>query len=291
MRLVAAAGASMLALALLANCAGTHVGNPKDTFGDGGIDDEDDGGLGVAEEALIDDGHESNEAGETAGSLLSLTVATVTDSAQLGSDDASATAAVGVKDKLRPKTCTTANRNGSEVDFTFDDCIGPFGISPLAGELIAKYHVAAPGELTVDVTSNNLSANGVAVSINATVTLTIGPKGRTTEWDGTFTGTTLSGKPVTHHAHCTLSFDSPTMCLTYSGTADSTVGQRELTTSVTNFELCNSREACPKTGVIVYSDSKTRTSDTVTFSGGQEAQVTNARGRTYLTTLKCDPRL
>jgi hypothetical protein len=170
----------------------------------------------------------------------------------------------------RAKDPTTPNA----VDVTLKDCSGPFGLVQVSGELIATFSKSASGGLTVQVASNDLTANGHPVTESGTGEITITGTTRTVAWTGVWTRVNAKGE---------------TKCRTINGTAQTNVMNREVDASIKDYKVCKNAagdDLCPS-GEVTHTHKLTSRTLTVDFDGSAEATITGPKGGTLDVPLVC----
>src|SRR5262249_54553076 len=148
----------------------------------------------------------------------------------------------------KPAGCATSTRSANTVTTTFADCTGPLGLVHVQGELTTTFKKGAGGAIEMDLQSNNLSLNGVAVEQSATAHITWRGATRTIAWDGHFVGSTAAGAPLSHEGSYTFEFDGATDCRTVSGSGATTVDGHGFQSTISALEICGTPGACPDSG-------------------------------------------
>jgi hypothetical protein len=271
---------SLLALAFVAPACGpqdsTGVGNP---------------GLSQDEQALVNDGNESSESGDTASSLVAAPVFAITKPSELDTVDSATTVASLSRTVFLPSGCATADRVGAVVTYTFADCSGPLGLLHLKGTIIATFSAGAPGSVSVHVQSESLTLNDVPVEETADATISFSGSTKITHWTGLFKGTTPRGFPVTHTATYDIQSDTSTSCIQIDGNASTTIrrdgADHGIKTSVTGYVRCGKRTACPTSGTFVFSTLDDKIKLTVTVVPGGHIEITTPRGKVKDYPLAC----
>jgi len=249
------------------------------------------GGLSQDESALLADGNDGAQAGDTATAIISVPLLPMSKAEMLANADAAAAAAVTSGSFFQPTGCVTSSRAANVITYTFAGCTGPFGLVAVNGKITATITAGAtPNSIDVAVKSEGLTLNKAAVEQSATAHVSFSGTTRTVEWDGNYHGTTAGGRPIDHVATYTSSYDAATSCVTLSGTGTTTVGGRGLKNAVTGYARCGDRTVCPKSGEIistVQGGLLNGKSLKVEFVGGNYADVTGFLGRVYHVTLAC----
>ncbi|MEO7093502.1 MAG: hypothetical protein ABI175_09645 [Polyangiales bacterium] len=268
----------------------TGVGNP---------------GLTQDEQALVTDGNDSNSAGDTASSIISIPMLGIGKKDDIVTADLAAGFGVaGVKGPVFG-ACTTTTRDANVVTYEFLDCIGPFGFLNLTGKLVATYTVTSPGSVDIDVTSTALTINKTPIVETGHATVSFLSDGsKQIVWNGQFDGTTPRGRPVKHGAAYTIGITTDpkdtTTCVALDGSATTTVDlgvpklEHGVTTTISGYLRCGARTVCPKSGTVdvVNLTPGAKVHDVhVQFLGGPQAQVTVTRAdgkKTFTVPLSCD---
>jgi hypothetical protein len=248
-------------------------------------------GLSSDESALLADGNDGAQAGDTASAIVSVPLLPITKAELVANADAAATAAATSGTFFQPAGCVTATRAANVITYVFAGCTGPFGLVAVNGKITATITAGtAPSSVDVAVKSEGLTLNKAAVEQSATAHVSWTGTTRTVQWDGQYHGATTGGRPIDHTASYTSSVDSATSCVTLSGTGTTTVGGRGLKNLVTDYTRCGDRSVCPKSGEIISTiqggllDGK---SIKVEFVGGNHADVTGFFGHVYHVVLAC----
>ena len=256
-----------------------------------------DGTLGTDEAQLVDDNSEAQEQDDSMESGLEepLSGADPTDPGTPadGTTDAEVLGKVKANPGkwFKPAGCISTTLAGNVATHVFKDCTGPYGLVNFNGTVTSTY-VRSGGTLTVTHEATGFKANGAAISGKRVVVYTKSGTVITRHRTGMWTGTTKNGKVFSHNADFTATWDSATKCITRDGAAQSTVGGREFSHSITGFKRCGiGMLGCPESGKIVLERTKNGTSASVTieFLGGREFTVTGPRGRSATRELVCNP--
>lgn len=214
-----------------------------------------------------------------------------TGSVQSSEPEAAATGAA-VNVGMWPAGCATRAAdptNPRVVHVTFNGCTGPFGLVSVSGEMTATFSKNADGSLHVDVQSTNLTANGHPVSHSGAGDITVNGTERDVVWHGDWTRVNKLGETVAHTTSFTIAIDTATKCRDTNGTAVTTVADREVDSTVTNYKICKvstGDDACPS-GTIALDHKKSGRTITVAFDGSAEATLTGPRGGTISVPLVC----
>jgi hypothetical protein len=235
---------------------------------------------------------DANEA--AASSAQSTHMGNLVFSSVSSQDPATAAGQAASAAQLWPAGCLTRAKdptNPNVVDLTFNDCTGPFGLVHINGEVIVTFSKdAASGALVAQHTGQNLSINGHPVSFSGTANITVSGTTRNVQWDGAWTRVDLAGDTVAHTSSLTIVVDTAAKCRTSNGSAQTTVGDREVDSTIQNYEICENpdgSEACPKSGTIIHDHKLTGRTVTVTFDGSNEATFTGPNGGTVKVEMVC----
>lgn len=177
----------------------------------------------------------------------------------------------------------------STVIITLTHCTGRFGNKDVNGTEIVHFTMGAAGVIHADFHSENLTVNGKPASHTATADITVSGTERTIAWQGAWERTNDKGLAVTHTSDLTIVVDTVAHCRTRNGTAMTHVGAREISTTITDLQVCrdeNGTPGCP-TGEVVHTNQAKGKTVTVQFDGSNQAQVTTSKGLTFEKTMIC----
>jgi hypothetical protein len=251
--------------------------------------------LGTNESQLVDDGEEAGEADDTMESGVEepLSGAETTDpgSPADGADDAALLGKVKTNPGkwFQPAGCITTTLVGNVATHAFKDCTGPYGLVSFNGTVTSTY-VRANGTLTITHEATGFKANGTEITGKRVVTYsrsgTVVTKHRTGSWSGT----TKKGKPFSHEADFTVTWDAAAKCITRDGSAQTTVAAREHSRTIDGYKRCGiGNLGCPESGKITLE--RTRGANTasvsIEFLGGRDYTITGPNGRTFTRRLIC----
>lgn len=280
-----ALGAASTLLGCSSPQGSTGVGNP---------------GLTSEEQALVDDGSDGQQSGDTASALVAVPFFAVTRPAEIATPDIAATTATLSKDWFRPATpsscvdaAKTTTGTGATVTYTFTaPCSGPLGLASIEGKIVVEFAAGATGGIDIKAHSEGLSLDKVPVTETLSGNVAFSGATRTIVWNGEFDGTTPRGHPVVHTASYSVVEDLSAGCVQIDGSAQTTLVRDGATfghkSDVAGYVHCGPRAACPSGGTVVYSrlpDGKPKV--TVRFLGGRRAEITTPRGKVVDFLLKC----
>lgn len=275
---------SMVVLGLVAaGCTVKSEGNGED------------GVLGSNESLLVEDNDEASDAEESAevGVEESLSGAAPEDPGTPadGADDATIAgqAKTNAGKWFKPAGCITTTIAGNVATHVLKGCTGPYGLVDFDGTVTSTY-VRASGTLTITHEANGFKANGATLSGKRVVVYSKSGTVITKQRTGTWTGTTKKGKPFTHAASFTVTWDPTTKCITRDGSAQTSVASRELSRSISGFKRCGIGSlGCPESGTIVLERTKGENTASVTieFLGGRDFTITGPRGGKVSRKLVC----
>ena len=261
-------------------------------------DNSSDGNLGTDEAQLVADNADAEDADDTMESAVEepLSGADPSDPGAPadGADDSELLAKIKTNPGkwFKPAGCITTTLAGNVATHLFNGCSGPRGLANFNGTVTSTY-VRGNGSLTVTHEATGFKANGAAISGKRVVVYTRSGAVITRHRTGEWTGTTKNGKPFTHTADFTATWDSSTKCITRDGSAQTTVALRELSHSITGYKRCGIGElGCPESGTIVLSRTKASgisASVTIEFLGGRDYTVTGPKGGQVTRSLVCTP--
>lgn len=190
---------------------------------------------------------------------------------------------------FRPAGCLTTTLNGNVATHVFNNCTGPYGMLTFNGTVTTTYDVE-PGKLTITTSANGFTINGATITGTRVVVYTRSGTVITKVRTGTWSGTTAKGKPISHTANFTTTYDTSTRCLTRDGTAETTIGGRSLERTIDGFKRCGiGRLGCPESGTITLT--RTKGGDSLTlkieFMGGRDVEITRPDGDVVDRKLLC----
>jgi len=260
-------------------------------------DGSDDGVLGTAESLLVEDNEEASDTDDTteAGIEEPLSGADPADPGTPadGADDAELLGKIKSNPGkwFQPAGCIKTTLAGNVATHVFTGCTGPSGLVDFNGTVTSTY-VRGSGSLTITHTANGFKANGAALNGSRVVTYTKSGTVITKQRTGMWTGTTKKGKPFSHDADFTVTWDSATKCVTRDGSAQTSVANREFSRSITGYKRCGiGLLGCPQSGTIVLARTKgdNTASLTIEFLGGRDYSLTGPKGNTISRKLICNP--
>jgi hypothetical protein len=190
-----------------------------------------------------------------------------------------------------PLGCATRPKDPNDplsVIGTMNGCTGPFGLVHVSGQLVATFSTSASGALHIAVTSKNLTANGRPVTESGEGDVTVSGSKRVVAWKGEWTRENLLGETVTHTNDATVTIDTTTWCRTVDGTAETSVGARQIASAVKGYTLCREPDGdgCPS-GEITHTRVSTGATLTIDFNGTAEAKVIGPHGYSVEVPLVC----
>lgn len=250
---------------------------------------DDDGDLGSTESALVADDTESAETDEDLEKGLDEPLSGASE-ADPGTPAEGATDAE-LMEKIRtnpgrffqPAGCITTTIAANVATHVFNGCTGPHGMVGFNGTVTSTY-TRADGKLTITHQATGFKINGAEVSGSRVVTYAKSGTTVTRTRTGSWSGTTAKGKPITHDASFTSTWDAAAKCVTRSGSAKTSVGDRSLERVLTDYKRCGiGRLGCPESGKLVITGTKGSASASVTleFKGGRSYVITTSGGKTF----------
>ena len=238
---------------------------------------------------LSTDGAEAVSSNEQAtGSLTDATF----DVAPSPDPAAAADAVVGAPEEAVDGKCRTRAKDPNDpntVIITLTNCKGRFGRHSVSGTEIVHFTSGGADTLHAEFASQDLTIDGHAATHSATADVTFTADARHIVWKGGFNTTTEKGEAVVHSSDLTIDVDKATRCRTRSGTAETSVGERGVSTSFEDFKVCRRADgdaACPS-GSVTHTRKATGRSVTVDFDGSSTATVTGPNGGTFELQLSC----
>lgn len=266
--------ASIVLLLGTCACNSTGVGNP----------------LTKREQALIYDGNDAMDAGDTSSALTSVPTLALFDPSQfLDSAVAAELAETRTGLYFQPAGCVVTSREDSTVTFDFQGCrTGAFGLTELTGQLRATYTAASSGTIDVSANADDFEVGASRVTLQAQSFLTIAQEKRTLVWNGNYKAIRPLRPDIDHQTAYAATYDANTQCLTLEGSATTLfptgVG---VESSITGYVRCGPRGSCPREGTLALTVLPDRDrSLTLEYDGRAQAML---RGRDIDVDLNCEP--
>lgn len=256
-----------------------------------------DGTLGTDEAQLVDDNSEAQDQDDSMESGVEepLSGSDPADPGTPAQGADSAAIAGNVKANLgkwfKPAGCITTTLAGNVATHVFKGCTGPYGFVNFDGTVTTTYELAN-GALTITFEANGFKANGAEISGKRVVVYTKSGSVVTKHRTGNWTGTTKNGKPFSHTADFTATWDSAAKCVTRDGSAQTMIAAREFSLTIAGYKRCGIGSlGCPQSGEITLERTKGGTSASVIidFLGGRELTVTGPKGNKVTRQLACVP--
>jgi hypothetical protein len=192
---------------------------------------------------------------------------------------------------FEPAGCITSTREGNVVTHVFHGCRGPHDLAEFRGTITSTY-VREPGKLTVTHETDGFAINGASITGKRVVVYARNGSLVTKSRNGSWSGTTAKGTPITHEANFVTTWDSSSRCITRDGVAHVSVGGRAFERTIEGYERCGvGRGGCPKSGELTLSRTKDGESLSlkVELLGGVRARVTRPNGTQVTRLLLCRP--
>jgi hypothetical protein len=190
-----------------------------------------------------------------------------------------------------PASCAKRTKmSATEVKITFTDCTGPFGLVKVNGALLATFTAGTGGAVHVTVASQDLTANGHAVTESGAGDVTVSGATRIVAWQGAWTRENAAGETVAHTSDLTITIDSAAQCASVDGTAKTSVASREIDAKITGYKICKLADGgngCPW-GSVDFTRVTTRRTFAVDFDGSSQAKVTGPNGGSIEVPLVCE---
>jgi hypothetical protein len=188
--------------------------------------------------------------------------------------------------------CRTRQLDPSDpktVIVTLHDCTGLFGRRVVSGTELIHFSAGANGVLHADLHSENLTVDGRPASHVASADIAFDGALRHVTWQGSWQGVSDAGEAVSHSSDLTIEVDTTAHCRTRNGTAETSIGTRQIASTITNVKVCRDADGdagCP-TGSVVHTRVATGKELTVTFDGTDQAEITTPRGASFDLPLTC----
>ncbi|MCA9584416.1 MAG: hypothetical protein KC657_03570 [Myxococcales bacterium] len=252
-------------------------------------DADDNADLGTSESLLIADDSESAETDEDLEKGLDepLSGASETDpgTPAEGASDAELMEKVRTNPGrfFKPAGCITTTVAANVATHVFDGCTGPGGMVGFNGTITSTY-TRGDGSLTVTHQATGFKINGAEITGSRVLVYSRSGAAVTRTRTGNWSGTTAKGKAISHQANFTATWDPAAKCITRSGSAKTSIGERSLERVLTDYKRCGiGRLGCPESGKLVLTGTNgaKTVSATIELKGGRSYEVTTSGGRTF----------
>lgn len=250
-----------------------------------GLDPE--GGLLSAEAKQMVRDHEDSAGVLFVGSVVAASPTYVLSASTVTLADAVAAQAT-LATLAQPSGCLAVETVGNRVTYTMTGCTGPWGRFDVSGEQTATFSPGdLPGAFVIEVESQGLVVNGVAMTIAATARVKLAPGDSKIAWTGTIAGATSDGRDVQHDVDITQTFPGDgTMSLT--GSTSTEIGARSIEVDIPELERRGPVGTCPE-GTVTIKRKIGALSVTLTFDGTDEYVAKTSRGGRGTFDLSCTP--
>lgn len=199
--------------------------------------------------------------------------------------------------------CLESTRDGNKIHHVFKACRAAWSLKTFEGTIHSTY-VRDGNTLTITHDFDGFLANGAKLSGERVIVYTreksassddvVISKHRT----GNFSGETKNGKEISHQADFSASYDKASKCITREGSAETTLGNRTFSRTLTDYKRCGiGAHGCPEAGgklVLtkeVTKDDPSKNKDvsvSIEFLGEDKMQVTRRDGKVVERTLQCN---
>lgn len=242
-----------------------------------------------ATQALSTDGATVIDASDQSTSALTDATFDAVPSADPGAaaDALAAAPAADVDAKCRSRAKDPGDPH--TVIITLTDCTGRFGKRHVSGTERVHFTLGADGVLHADFTSQGLTVDGRAATHTASADITFASGARHVAWQGAWDTTSAGGEAVAHTSDLTIDVDTATHCRTRDGSALTTIGSREIDTTIQGLKTCRDADGdagCP-TGEVTHTGKVSGKVVTVAFDGSDLATITTPKGATFEKQMTC----
>lgn len=175
------------------------------------------------------------------------------------------------------------------VIITLKNCTGRFGERHVSGKEIVHFSKGAAGVLHAEFTSQDLTVDGRPATHTALADITFQGTERHVVWQGAWDTTSAGGEAVAHTSDLTIDVDTVAHCRTGNGTAVTTIGSREIDSSIKSVKTCRDADGdagCP-TGEVTHTGKVSGRVLTVAFDGSDLATITTPKGVTFEKQMTC----
>jgi hypothetical protein len=185
-----------------------------------------------------------------------------------------------------PRGCVTPSHDATArtVTYTFDDCVGPFGLRKLQGTVRIAYakREGGPG-LQLVISSEGLAIGRATLTMKATAEVTAEGTSRRVAWSSELEGTSARNRAFSRVVDRTLIFNAGESCIEASGRSTGTAGGSPVTVTLDKLKRC--RGACPEAGGSVRVEGTSTTLE-VAFDGTSQAKL-SVNGNAKSIALAC----
>lgn len=228
--------------------------------------------------SLAEDGTDSSDIESTASALTATTTLSTSATAFDQPIRAALAAKISTKSFFLPADCVTSEidpNDAATVIHQFKACTGPWGLVRVTGKLTVHYAATTfegNPALELEVTGDALQIRKATADFHATAIVSAKDADRTMVYKSQLSGTTQRGRPLSRTVDWRESWKVGEQCLAVDGTADGSVGGREIKTTVANYQRC--RGECPAAGgTITVENLKTNEKVSIEYTGGPTAHV------------------
>jgi hypothetical protein len=237
------------------------------------------------DDALVEDGTDTNAAETDSEVLTSMLVATTNGSLGLasagdlgGGDIERADLGAGARTIFTPRGCVepVANEAERRVIYKFRSCLGPN--ANVSGDVTVTYS-RADNKLHLDLTATDLVVNRAVLDWHATADVTANGIERTMIWNAQLSGMTKREREFSRTTNQTVTWTLGEQCFTVSGDSTGSVRDRVIRTDVADLRVC--KKGCP-TGKITLTHEQRRVRVEILFDGTSTAKISGPRGEATL---------
>jgi len=195
--------------------------------------------------------------------------------------DAISTVAANAGMYFTPKDCVDTKIDNEKLTLKLSNCTGPLGIQTTSGTVNAQFSMTGKN-MTVDLSSDNLTVNDADVELDATGIYSMSGKKKTVAL--TSRGSiTLNGKKLTRDVTGTITWNTGSKCATIQATGMITVGSADSDLDA-NYQRCTGE--CPKSGTVKLTDANDK-STILTFDSTPTPPFSTTDGNSGTVPLRC----
>ncbi|MBL8603265.1 MAG: hypothetical protein JNK72_15175 [Myxococcales bacterium] len=197
-------------------------------------------------------------------------------------EGAAVASAQSARAQFSPAGCVVATQQGATVNYTFNNCTGPYGLVNLSGTASATFSNRTPTGWTVTLTGS-LMANQAQLRPNATAQISYANGTRTANVTLMGSGTSRRGVAYQNTGSYTSTWDGS--CFGLNGSLTANANGASVSIAVNNYRRC--RGQCPEAGGSIALSNSNGDALSIAYSGSATAQVTGGRGVTRSVRLYC----
>jgi hypothetical protein len=181
---------------------------------------------------------------------------------------------------LYPAGCVTETQDAATKTntYVFANCTGPWGFVKIDGTVTVTWSSTGADNLTLNFAASNFTLNRATITTwKATAVITASGNDRDMQWNGTFSGTTGSGREFNRVNTKDVKWTVGQQCISINGQSTGDVTGKHLTTKIITYQRCAAE--CPEANSEINIQNTDNGNDIdIKFLGGTQADVTLTSG-------------